>query len=302
MGAGTGGTITTDDTYYIHTFSSSGNFVAGHTGTIQVQCWGPGGNGQDYEGGQWGGGAGGGAYAATYDIPVVSGVSYPVVVGTVGVSSKFNTTTVVADYGRPGTINSGSGGAGGSVANSTGTTRYAGGNGGVGNDANDNSGGGGGCAGPNGNGVNGHNSTTGNGGDGGNGNNSLGGGGGAGGPAPSGNGSKGGANVLGGGGGGGAGGPNGAVGGSGGIPGGGGGSGENGAGSGARGQVVIKYIDNSNIKMSGIAVGKAPAAGTHKLRYFDGSNVQGIPLLATSDVRASKIRFSDGSTKSLPLC
>ena len=73
---------------------------------------------------------------------VVPGNTYNVVVGiggaasTAGGSSTFNATTVVADGGHGGTLDSNVAGAGGTTANSTGTTKYAGGNGAAGGGTN----------------------------------------------------------------------------------------------------------------------------------------------------------------------
>ena len=49
-----------------------------------------------------------------------------------------------------------------------------------------------------------------------------------------------------------------------------------------------------------IGIGKDTAVGTHKLRFYDGAAVQGLPLLATSSRYATNIRVYDGAaTKAL---
>lgn len=44
-----------------------------------------------------------------------------------------------------------------------------------------------------------------------------------------------------------------------------------------------------------IGIGKDTAAGTNKLRFYDGTSVQGIPLLATNSRYATNIRIYDGA-------
>lgn len=276
----TGGTITTDGAYTVHTFTNNGNFTPARAGVVTVQCWGAGGNGVDYGPGQYGGAGGGGAFAQS-DISVTA-KAYPVVPGAVGSTTKFDTNVVIADYGRNGAASAI--GAGGSVANSTGTIRYAGGNGGLGNDNSDNSGGGGGSAGPDGAGVVGASTAVQTGGAGGAGDNGTGGAGGAGGtgaggaPGAGGNGSD---NALGGGGSGGASGPNGAVGGNGGFPGGGAGSGENGGGTGGAGKVVIKYLTSFQTQLACYSEATIKTQGSYSLKATAGSTTLNKTLTRT---------------------
>jgi uncharacterized repeat protein (TIGR01451 family) len=204
------------------TFSTPGTYtftVPSAVTSITVQAWG-GGGGARGDGTDRRGGGGGGAYASSI-IPVTTGQTYTVVVGTGGIStsnpgqsgqsSTFGNNLVVAAGGTGG---SNDGGAGGTVAASIGTIRYAGGTGGTRGDTG--GGGGGGSA-----------LTTGNGGNGANGSGSVGGAGGIG----TGNG--------------GAGGNSGQSGNEGLAPGGGGGGrGTNGpvSGNGAAGRVVVSWV------------------------------------------------------------
>lgn len=139
----TGGTITTNGSYTIHTFNTSGTFyfVACNTSIVKVECWGGGGRGHQRSGG------GGGAYAATINVSVVTGGNYTVYVGG---TSSFNSTTVVAVVGADGAACAG--GAGGSAASCTGTIRYSGGDGTSAGGCAES--GGGGSAGPDGPGLN----------------------------------------------------------------------------------------------------------------------------------------------------
>jgi hypothetical protein len=238
----TGGTITVDGIYTIHTFTADGTFTPIVNGNIQVEAWGGGAGGRVNGYGCAGGG--GGAYARTNSVAVTGGTGYSVDVGDSvsdeqdGNPSTFNVTTVVAAGGDTG-VNDQTGGLGGSVDDSTGAdAEFAGGNGGPYRSGYSEKAGGGGCAGPDGVGLNGTIPSLTSGGDGGDGDNGSGGAGGNGGYNN--NGQSGGSNVLGGGGGGG--GDNGYEGGNGGNPGGGGGGGETDAGNGARGQIIIKCI------------------------------------------------------------
>jgi len=231
---GTGGTVTIVGNTKSHNFSSNVNFIPHHTGTVRVQCWGSGGTGT-YAAGTGGNGGGGGAYAETVDVAVVAGMTYAIVRGAGGGTTKtsFAATTVVADYGLGGASRTG-----GTVANSTGTIKYKGGTGGTGDTTDDCGGGGGGAAGPDGDGVNGTNASTTIGGDGGAGDAGSGGAGGL--HVVNNNGAPGTANTtLGGGGGGG--GDNAYSGGAGGDYGGGGGGGEIAAGNGGTGRCIVSY-------------------------------------------------------------
>ncbi len=217
--ANTGGTITTNGSTTVHTFTAGFTtgydetylFYAAHSGNISVEAWGAGGGG-GYRSSYGGGGGGGGAYAATMNVPVVAGTYYTIVLGAGGLkdlsspyvahSSTFNGTTVVAVGGM--SVNRNSGGAGGIAANCIGDIKIAGGAGGGANATTDSSGGGGGAGGPDGAGTAGATAGASTGGVGGNGSNGSGG---AGGSAPgtseAGNGGNGISNPRGGGGGGG---------------------------------------------------------------------------------------------------
>src|ERR1035437_8969993 len=101
----------------VQTYSSPGTYTwtapAG-VWSVQVECWGPGGDGggpwyDDNGNGQAGGGGGGGAYAKVNSFAVISGSSYTVLVGAHRgypyydtLRTTFNTTTCVADYGGNG--------------------------------------------------------------------------------------------------------------------------------------------------------------------------------------------------------
>ena len=264
----TGGTITTDGLYTVHTFNTSGTFyfVTPKAGNISVEAWGSGGGGgTDSTNG--GGGGGGGAYAAS-NITVSAG-NFTVVVAAGGAAdtasaapdSTFNGTTVVADGGTgTSTLTAGTGG---TVAGSTGTIRYAGGNGGTGSTgSSDNGAGAGGSAGPDGAGGNGSNATATLGGDGGRGDNNLGGLGGT--NVSGGAGNPGASNILGGGGG--AGGDNAQGGGNAGIPGGGGGgAGEDGSAgrAGAIGLVVIRCLTADFYVPSSVQTVYTSGSGTY---------------------------------------
>lgn len=228
--------------------SGSGTWVApANVTAVLVECWGPGGNGYSTGSNPYAGGGGGGAYASKI-VTVVPGNGYAYSVGSPGNSTTFNSTEVVADYGRTG-LYWPSSASGGLAANSTGTTKYSGGNGGIGNP---NGAGGGGSAGPAGAGNNGASDTPGPA-TGGSGNAGSGG---AGGSDPGGAGT---ANTSGGGGGGGA--ANNGNGGNGGAPGGGGGGGENAAGTGANGRIVITYTLPTVTTQAVSSIGATTATG-----------------------------------------
>lgn len=53
----------------------------------------------------------------------------------------------------------------------------------------------------------------------------------------------------------------------------------------------IRFKTNDGL----IGIGKDTVAGTHKLRFYDGATVQGIPLLATNSRYATNIRIYDGA-------
>ena len=121
-------------------YSSSGNFTV-PTGvtSLTVECWGGGGRGGSRTNSGNGGGAGGGAYS-TGVVPVVSGSTYAVVVGTgstlgtsPGGDSWFNTAaTVMAKGGSSVADNSATGAAGGQSTACVGTLKYNGGAGATG--------------------------------------------------------------------------------------------------------------------------------------------------------------------------
>ena len=167
-----GGTITTDGDYTIHTFTSDGTFVAGATANADILLVAGGGGGSS-SGGFEGGGGGGGYLEGTKS---VSAASYPIVIGAGGVTRTTsrsgvggNTTgfsaTALGGGGGGNEVLSGkdgegggSGGGGGGYVSTTGgsgnqgdsggLTGY-GNNGGTGNERNtphaENGGGGGGA-------------------------------------------------------------------------------------------------------------------------------------------------------------
>ena len=115
----TGGTITADGDYMIHTFTSSSNFVVGVGGSVEyLVIAGGGGGSQSYAGG---GGAGGYLTATgfelsastTYEITVGAGGAGHPSPGIIGNNSVFSTITSVGG-GRGGYTNGQSGTAGGS--------------------------------------------------------------------------------------------------------------------------------------------------------------------------------------------
>jgi hypothetical protein len=141
--------------------------------SVQVEAWGPGGDGANtasfppyYTGG---GGGGGGAYAKKTSVPVTPGQDYTVVVGASGSATRtaFAGTAVIADAGINGaqatsSAAPGYGGPGGQASNSTGDVLQSGANGGNagspyggygGNSGNGGPGGLGGGLAPNGNGT-----------------------------------------------------------------------------------------------------------------------------------------------------
>ncbi len=125
-GNGTGGTITTSGGNTIHTFNSSGTFVAPPLSEVKVLVVAGGGGGGGYYGG--GGGAGGLVYNAAFGITPSESISITVGTGgagstgsgnkgTSGNNSVFKTITAV-------------GGGGGGVANNAGLAGGSGGGGG----------------------------------------------------------------------------------------------------------------------------------------------------------------------------
>lgn len=137
------------------TFTTSGTWTApaGVTSVI-VEVWGGGGRGATiirYPCG--GGGGGGGAYSKKSGIPVTSGISYSVVVGSGSVSflpggdSYFiNTSTVLAKGGKSALDNSQTGNYGGAAASGIGDIKYSGGKGAENNGWYGDQGGGGGSS------------------------------------------------------------------------------------------------------------------------------------------------------------
>jgi hypothetical protein len=114
---GTGGTVTISGGYIIHSFTTTGTsaFVPVSSGSVEVLIVGGGGGG----GGRLGGGGGGGGVIWIPATNVISGTSYPIVVGTGGTtlnngiaSSAFGATA--AGGGSSGVHDSGDGTAGGS--------------------------------------------------------------------------------------------------------------------------------------------------------------------------------------------
>jgi len=123
--------------------TGSGTWVATGTGTYtaRVRVWSYGGNGANGAGGIGGGGGGGGAYSEA-DVTIIAGNSYSYT-NAAGAAATFNTSSVVADYGRNAV--GANGGAGGLAASGTGTIKFSGGLGET--VAGDDGGGGGGAAG-----------------------------------------------------------------------------------------------------------------------------------------------------------
>lgn len=177
------------------TFTSTGTFTSGCTGTLTMEAWGMGGGVfSDYMNA-----GGGGAFAKTTTIAVTNGQTWLAVVpaGTIiatgrpsficptAVGACFSGLTscsgvglttsnfVCADNGRAGTAGAGSS-LGGSTAKSVGVTLFAGGKGGAAGSTTAGAGGGG-AAGSDGAGADGTNSSTNHGGDGGTADNGFGG-------------------------------------------------------------------------------------------------------------------------------
>jgi hypothetical protein len=253
-GPGTGGTITTDGEYYIHTFTSDGTFVAPAGITeIEYLILGGGGGGRQGAGGDAKkAGAGGAGVLTTGTIEVSTG-SYPVTIGLGGSKGTFN-----GDNGDAGTASSAlgitsAGGTGGNFDNG-GNSNYPGGS----NTANAQNGGGGGTA------EAGHDGyATMNGGDGGDGTSNditgtpiyYGGGGGGQGDTSGGSGGLGG-------GGNGCTGSSGATNGVDGLGGGGGSCRQGTAGDGGNGIVILRYIpDPANIQANLISVTDGESEG-----------------------------------------
>lgn len=134
--------------------------------SVNVECWGAGGNGGTGNKNHAGGGGGGGAYSYTANIPVTPGNDYIVNVGVGGAATLTdrdswfidNSTYILAKGGNDGNgaagNGSGSGGNGGLDSDGVGDTRYSGGNGAAGNSGTDEGGGGGSSASGSGTGVN----------------------------------------------------------------------------------------------------------------------------------------------------
>jgi hypothetical protein len=163
-GLATGGTITTDGAYTIHTFTTSGTFSVPTARNVDVLVVAGGGAGGNSTGG--GGGGGGVIYQGSYNVSTGSktvtvgagGIGGPTN-GTNGANSVFDTLTAIGGGGS--TVSGGSGGGGtywASGGSGTAGQGYAGGAGrtGSGADASGNpysSGGGGGAGGAGGNGT-----------------------------------------------------------------------------------------------------------------------------------------------------
>ena len=75
----TGGTVTTDGNYKVHSFTSSGSFVVTGSGTVEYLVIGGGGGGA----GKYGGGGGAGAYRTASNFSV-STQTYTITVGAGG--------------------------------------------------------------------------------------------------------------------------------------------------------------------------------------------------------------------------
>jgi hypothetical protein len=203
--------------------TSPWNCPAGVT-SIEVQCWGEGGNGEGTTSPAQHGGGGGGEFAQELTVAVTSGSNYSFTIGSGGTGTDTvftgDTQTVTAHHGASATSSTGAAGGTGS----SNTTHFNGGSGGNGVTSGFGGGGGGGAS-------------AGTGAVGGNGSNAVTTTGGAGGTAPTGGGA------------GGHGGNQGAGGSAGTAPGGGGGGGgtDDAAGSGAGGQIIITYTASPTI-------------------------------------------------------
>ena len=169
-----GGNITTDGTYWIHTFNSTGTFVPQTSLSCDYLVIAGGGGGSTYAGG--GGGAGGYKYATSQSL---SATSYTVTVGAGGAgysgtssglgsnggNSSFNSDVMTGGGrgggpgGNPGGSNGASGGSGGGAAGISTAVGGAGtsGQGYAGGDSPGSSGGGGGGGGSSAAGSNGTN-------------------------------------------------------------------------------------------------------------------------------------------------
>lgn len=125
----TGGTITTDGIYTIHTFTASGTFTPDTAGTVDVLVV-AGGGGPGYTAWSGAGGGGGVIYETEHS---VSATAYSVTVGNGGTqgnnggNSAFDSLTAIGG-GRGGTptLAAASGGSGGGGANSVYRTGGAG--------------------------------------------------------------------------------------------------------------------------------------------------------------------------------
>lgn len=134
----TGGMITSDDTYYYHTFAASGAFIPTVSLTADILLVAGGGGGNGGAGGQPGGGGGGGVVlysnaslsATTYNATVGGGGAYKTSPTINGGPAGNGTATTLGSFGN--TV--GGGGAGsysnGSVATATGASGGSGGGGG----------------------------------------------------------------------------------------------------------------------------------------------------------------------------
>ena len=148
MSNSTGGTITTSGGYRIHTFTSSGTFTAGDSGTVEYIVVAGGGGGSNYGGGSGGGGyrssvsgesSGGGASsestksvtASAYTVTVGAGGTGSAGTGTAGGNSVFSTiTSLGGGWGSQGSGGSGGGGWANAVGGAgTAGQGYAGGTG-----------------------------------------------------------------------------------------------------------------------------------------------------------------------------
>jgi hypothetical protein len=252
--------------------SSPWNVPAGVT-TVQVQCWGPGGDGHSSTGTASGAGGGGGEYASETALAVPSGgtASFTVGSGGSGTSTVFtgSSVTVTAHAGTNAPGVGGANGVGGS--GSTNATHFTGGDGGNGLSGTGKGGGGGGSSA----GTAAGGSAGGNGGIG---------SGGSGGTAPSGGGN------------GGAGGGSTANGVAGSTPGGGGGGGggtTHSGGGGADGQITLTYTASTShsgtatlagtgtLTATGAFAGRATLTGTGTLTW-SGSRIYKATVLSGS--------------------
>ncbi|MFA5130078.1 MAG: hypothetical protein WC477_04135 [Patescibacteria group bacterium] len=129
----TGGTITSNDTYWIHTFTTSSSFVPSGDVSVDALVVGGGGAGGADPNNWWAGGGGGGGAVKELTSQSLAAQEYPVVVGDGGTPS--NTEAGTSGSGEDSTFNgttAGGGGGGGNTQAGVGGNGSNGGSGGGG--------------------------------------------------------------------------------------------------------------------------------------------------------------------------